>query len=548
MTRRSTVSRWLTLALLPLGCTSRPNESGPAKAPAAARVIAETSTSPLLTDTARTAVRAGAGALQVVGLGVRNTGDSLDGFAFLPHGSCALVYARGGGSIVDLDLFAYADDGTQYGSDEAPDDLPTLIFCAETRNERIFLAAKVAQGQGPVAIGLHDVPKKSRQAFVDLVGARQKVSKLGPDAEPWPALNEKVSDHLQALGGTWRDVRRVALPIDARVPTRLDAHVPPSRCLDVLTVPEDEYFQVEVTASDATGRILARGTEHEDSRYLVFCADEQGAIIHLEFRPQSGQGLVLVAQSSSVQPGAQLDFQLDLAHVIMLGSSRSPLWSAGSKGVKSYPFPLQGGSIRNHTIKASGCARHSIVIDESVELVRATVRAWSEQGDLLAEGLNHFGGALVVCHTGTVELEIESDQSVAHARLVSIPAEEQSTTFSTLPLASSRALSRHDALTPFNRRDMKLEVTALELLENKPQTLPLQLPSDACTTIALGLTASNGWVELRLRDATSQTLLSRAWGRSSAGLSFCSTSEPLSSVIEIRQELGSSSALLIKSR
>src|SRR5690606_18035487 len=209
---------------------------------------------------------------------------SLDGFAFLPQGSCALVYARGGESIVDLDLFAFADDGTQYGADEAPDDLPTLLFCAETRSERIFLTAKVAHGQGPVAIALHDVPVEDRQRLIDLVGARQKVSKMAPDAQAWPSLNEKVSEHLKALGGAWRDVRRVALPIDARVPTRLDAQVPPERCLDVLAVPEDDYLQLEVTATDQNGRILTRGAEHEDTRYLIFCADKRGGNVHLEFR------------------------------------------------------------------------------------------------------------------------------------------------------------------------------------------------------------------------------------------------------------------------
>src|SRR5690606_40429556 len=54
--------------------------------------------------------------------------------------------------------------------------------------------------------------------------------------------------------------------------------------LPILSVPEDDYLQLEVTATDQNGRILTRGTEHEDTRYLIFCADKRGGNVHLEFR------------------------------------------------------------------------------------------------------------------------------------------------------------------------------------------------------------------------------------------------------------------------
>lgn len=499
-------------------------------------------------DTARTATGAGAGALQQVAVGVRQSGDSLDGFAFLPQGSCALVYARGGGSIVDLDLFAFADDGTQYGADEAPDDLPTLLFCAETRSERIFLTAKVAHGQGPVAIALHDVPVEDRQRLIDLVGARQKVSKMAPDAQAWPSLNEKVSEHLKALGGAWRDVRRVALPIDARVPTRLDAQVPPERCLDVLAVPEDDYLQLEVTVTDQNGRILTRGTEHEDTRYLIFCADKRGGNVHLEFRPQSGQGLVLVALSSSTQPGTQLDFPSDLVNVIVLGVPRSSPSLADPKVTKSKPFALQTGEIHNHPLQLNGCARYSIVDDVTGDLVVATARAWNKRGELLAESRNHFGDPLFVCHTGALQLELESDQRVSAARLLSIPIPKQYSELTALPLAASRALSRFDALHPTKKNDANWEVTELKLEPNQLHTVPLALPPHTCLTVAVGVTASGGWVEMRARDTARQAILSRAWGKTSAGLELCATSVALDAVVEIRSEQAPSGAVFIKSK
>jgi hypothetical protein len=106
-----------------------------------------------LQDTARSAQAAGAGPLQLLSFGSGTAGDKVDGFVHVPAGRCVLVYARSSGTVEDLDLHAYGDDGTPFGSDESPDDLPTLLLCPQ-EERRLFVAARVAQGHGLVALGV----------------------------------------------------------------------------------------------------------------------------------------------------------------------------------------------------------------------------------------------------------------------------------------------------------------------------------------------------------------------------------------------------------
>ena len=51
------------------------------------------------------------------------------------------------GGVEDVDLFVYADDGTSYGSDEAPDKRPTLMVCPGEA-QRLYVVARIAQGNG----------------------------------------------------------------------------------------------------------------------------------------------------------------------------------------------------------------------------------------------------------------------------------------------------------------------------------------------------------------------------------------------------------------
>jgi hypothetical protein len=289
---------YLTIAVLIVGCGRHRGEVPlPEHGNVAKTVVEPTDSVALLSDTARIARKAGAAELQLIGLGVRQLGESVDGFVSLPKNRCAIIYARASSTVDDLDLVAYADDGTLYGSDEALDDLPTLIVCSKARDERLFVSARVAQGAGLVAVGLNDVHPGARAAVLQAVGARGRKGKGATEAEAWPSLNEAVASSLQALGGRWADLRRVALPLDARIPTRLSAQIPENRCLSALALPETANMEIAMQATDHTGRIIGLSSEQDGLLLMVVCNPGAASHISFEFRPRNGQGLVLVALS-----------------------------------------------------------------------------------------------------------------------------------------------------------------------------------------------------------------------------------------------------------
>ncbi len=152
-----------------------------------------------LAHSAEAAEEQGAGRLRVVGFGSGAPGDVVDAFVFIPEGRCALVYARGNDTIEDLDLHAFGDDGTEFGSDEAPDAQPSLLICPE-RDTRVYFAARVAQGHGVLALGLHDVAPKAAVSVARAVGARNHSTDAQDVNEPWPGLGEALELHREEMG------------------------------------------------------------------------------------------------------------------------------------------------------------------------------------------------------------------------------------------------------------------------------------------------------------------------------------------------------------
>src|SRR5690606_12344026 len=142
----------------------------------------------------------------------------------------------------------------------------------------------------------------------------------------------------------------------------------------------------------------------------------------------------------------------------------------------------------------------SIINDHTGDLVRATARAWTKKGELLAESSYHFGDPLFICHTGALQLEIESEQTVSAARLLSISLFKQYSELTALPLASSRALLRLEALNPTEKNDANWKMMKLKLEPNQLHAVPLAVPPHTCLTLSVGVTASGGWVEMRARD------------------------------------------------
>ncbi len=259
-----------------------------------------------LAHSAEAAEEQGAGPLRVVGFGSGAPGDVVDAFVFIPQERCALVYARGNDTIEDLDLHAFGDDGTEFGSDEAPDAEPSLLICPE-RDTRLYLAARVAQGHGVLALGLHDLAPQDAVRIARAIGARNHSSDPRDVDEPWPGLGEALELHREEIGGHWIDQRRVALPVDSRVATHISVTVPAQRCLDALALASDEVARLELLAEDENGRIFARGRQKGPNRSLLFCAGEQAQELRLMIRPHAGRGLAVLTVSTTRGPQDRFD-------------------------------------------------------------------------------------------------------------------------------------------------------------------------------------------------------------------------------------------------
>ncbi len=497
----------------------------------------------LLADTAKIAEAGGAGPLQAVAVGVRRVGESLDGFVLLPKDACALVYARAGGSVVDLDLHAYADDGTQFGADEAPDDLPTLLICGTTDASRIFISARVAQGQGLVALGVHDVPMSEKARVQGTVGARNRTSKYDTSTDAWPNLSQDVAEHLRSLGGKWTDLRRVALPVDARMPTQLDADVPARRCLDVLVNPEDPYLQVDMTVSDGHHRVISRGTEVGGRRFAIICSGDAPEEVHLGLRPQAGQGLVLVALSLTQLPGAEIDFSPHVP-ITQLGFFAPPTLSDNQRILRRETRTMSAGRLETVTLTSRGCQGYSLQVEGT--LLASEMRAYDSAGRLLGELPWGSPQQMITCYDGELRLEWESHQDQAKVELIvtalGLSHEEE---LKRNPLSTSRALLRAGAQIPQTDRQHVASALKVELDGGKLYRGATKPAAGRCRTLAVGASEDAGWIDLRvLREDTSPTV-ERAGGRTSAALTICGqNTKPIS--FEIRWSGPSTTASIVE--
>ena len=235
-------------------------------------------------------------------------GDRVMSMLEVPEGDCAVAIARATPSVDDGDLFAYGEDGAVLGSDEGSDKSPALLVCPP-HPRRILLVARIAAGHGLVAIGAERVALRDAPRAASVYGVRYQPGELAKRMSVWPGLDEKVEEHRRRVGGRWVDVRRVAVPLDARTPTRVSASIDAERCLDVLIAPSDEVTAVDVVVQGEDGRVLGRAQSEGRDRTLIVCSPTPVSI-SLELRPHLGIGLAVVMLSRS-EEGSEPDIDAE---------------------------------------------------------------------------------------------------------------------------------------------------------------------------------------------------------------------------------------------
>lgn len=476
------------------------------------------------------AMALGAGPLSVVASAAAFEGERLGGFVDVPEDVCVLAYARASRSMEDLDVAIFSEEGTPLSVDEAPDSHPTVMLCPP-HPERVYASVHVASGEGLVTLGAQLVPRLAAPVLSATFGAKGSAGEGPRPADAWPGLDDHVRAHRTGLGGHWEDVRKVALPVDARMPTFIAFPLEADQCTDALVLPSDEVALLEVEALDSEGRLLARAHEGSKARSLTLCSTVTGNA-SLSIRPHVGRGLAAVVVGRARGSEArELSRRPDVAWTASVrpleeerGLRNAELAKAG------YEKPTQTqqgmGAIGRRigfTVEGKGtCQRIDVVGGLPLALVEA--RAWDEAGNLLGVSEGTTSAVLLSCGKGNARVEVEVRGRPGPMVILTRKEKWQSPVFEARPVAGARMLtamgdgplSLHEG-APFAARMVSLE-------PGKRTTLPETIAQGKCLRIALGVQGEGSGVEARVFD-TEGVELDRGTGIFSTSLRACAPSD-----------------------
>jgi hypothetical protein len=557
--RRRAVKMPSTIRVAALGVALASCRPPPSSVPTAPAVSAPTSVVAdhldgrrWLTHDAEVAVSLGAGPLLVAGADVGGEGDRVGGFVTIAPDQCALAYARGSLGVEDLDLYAYADDGTILAADEASDPQPAIVICPP-HPSRAYVVARVVGGRGVVAVGVHSLGTNVAAQVGKALGARGRPGEELGRAEAWPGLDDKVNEHRRRIGAHWEEVRRVAVQADARAATRISAALDAGRCLDIYVVPGEEFAQLDVTIFDSDDRIVMRAAPFGRDRAAVLCSTVSMPI-SVELRPHAGQGLCAIVLARSAVGGEREVSGPVYVHRIApdadLGIERA---ERGRKlRTLGYPEPALVGTgtadvgrrLSFPITLPDGCARVDVVGGRP--LAGLTADIWDASNNLVASGASGDGATLFACGKGGhARIDLEA---LNRPGPVAIEVRRESTALPALvahPLAASRLLSalhgRSDPVTAGAAASVKV----LSLDPSSLRTFDIDIPDSRCGDIVAALDAGGSGLEMRLLDAPSGEEYALERGRLLAQGHVCATGRARSLRGELRLSAGKADALVV---
>jgi hypothetical protein len=472
-------------------------------------------------------------------------GDRISALLEVPKQECAVVIARGSTSIEDLDLLAYGEDGAPLGSDEAADREPSLLICPPHPG-RVLVAARIAQGHGIVAVGTERVPPQLAKKAAERYRVKPREAGDPVRLKAWPGLDELVLRERGRVGGKFQDLRRVALALDAGVPTTLPATIDAGRCVHALFVPSDDVSHLDVAALDDQGRVLGRAVGSGRQRALVICSPATTEV-SFEIRPHTGRGLAVAALSRSL-PGTEGEIEGEVIRrdVFPAGNAKSEL-AALEQRLKKLGYAkvlplakvdLQVGRRSSTALTLGpGCTRIDVVGSAPVRGVSA--RLWSDTGALRAEASAGGSVTLFGCGAGKVRLDSSAvlapgPVSITLRREPDVPPE-----LVRFPLAGGRLVARMLSRGVLRRADAIGKVTELGLTSEQLLSVPLMVPLDRCLDVDVAIEGNAAGVELRAVDSDAELELDAAAGESAASARLCAFSRGSQGSLNVRIELRS---------
>lgn len=541
----------LTTILL-LGCHASPPRS-PAH-PTTPGATGSIETSFIAADVVR-ARRAGASEATILGAGAGAAGDTLGGRAKLPDGSCSLFLAAGSSSVEDVDLFVYESDGTVLASDESPRAAAGVVVCPP-HPSRAYAFARLASGHGLFSIAQQDVPPDKADAVAHAVGARGGLQPSPIADSGWPGLDEAVSARRQALGGSWHDVRRIAVPMDPRAPTRVSAPIEAGQCLDAIVVPGDEIAFVDLAVLDGDGRIVGHDLGDGRSPAIAVCSKVR-VDLTFEARPRAGRGLAALWISSTSDAAEISAFgqivQYDPTQGMALAEARDVIDHERAKDGRPPPRTvLTGSSVVGRRSSfdlplATGCSRIDLVAGAPAKGLEAWL--WSASSMLLAHAFGGTSTTLFSCAPGQkARLDVEG---VSHAGPFAIEIRDEhdaSPVLSRYPLAAGRLLQRLWAARRLRSANDAGTPTVVSLVPTAIEASESVVPIGRCLDVALALDTGAEGAELRFVDEETGEELSLKRGTHSAFGSVCASGPRPSLRLRIETRVGAGTANALVAR
>ena len=549
-------SRALALVCVPLAAVAcggaRPSPAPrTVKAPLAApRVtVGELESRVLFGDVPQRASRLGAGALSIAASGEMVEGERVGAFVDVPSDVCLLAYGRASGSVEDLDIAAFADEGNPVAVDEGPDPRPTLLLCPP-HPERVYLAAHIAAGEGLVALGAQLVPVDKALEVARAVGARGGYGEGPRPAETWPGLDDKVRSRRTSLGGTWDEVKRLAIALDARAAGYVTFPVEADGCVDLLVVPDDTVALLDVEVMDSEGRVVARAREGGTDRSATVCSPVAftGSIA---VRPHVGRGLAAIVVARARGGTARdLSTRADVAWVAPaqpLEQTRNARNAVLAKAGYAAPASTISGALtigRRASVPldlgaTAACTRVDVVAGAPLALVEANV--WDDGGMLVTTAEGPDGATLFACGKGKVRLDLETRGRPGPFTVLTRKERWQDAEFTRHPLAAARMLARAADGIGMVHEGAALGVRGASIDAAKLVAWEAAVPAGKCLRVSAGAQGEGTGLDLRAFDVANNEEIDRSHAANATAVRACA---PANAARPVRVELRATSGKL----
>jgi len=500
-------------------------------------------------DDGKRAEAAGADRARILVAEAGAVGDRFSSVVDVDERDCLLVMARASDKIADLDLYTYSESGSILAIDDRPDAKPTLLICPP-HPKHIYVTARIATGQGVVAIGVHRVPPQLSNPIRHALQIRDDKSGLDSSSNAPPDLDARIQSHHRAIGGKWIAVAQSTIVVDSRVPTVTGLLIQEGTCIDLLVVPTPHVLALDIELLDDQGRTLGRAPIADRERWMIACSRESRPIT-LQIRPHDGYGSVVLLVSRGT---------LEMGHAtrqaIELGESQplQLLTDTEHKALEHLGYP-HGKLLGNFLIErgfqrrfvasgARGCTRFDVFAGAPSQGVQG--RLYTANGELLASDgdAQHF--PLMACLPGKITMVLETIGRGGPVQIEQRQDIADSPHAVNLPRAAARMFQRAWNLGLAKSFGQFSTLESISLFEEKVWERDITPDPGQCSGYFMALDGDASGIDLRIIDAKTEEILSGEQHSDTAHAEICAPKDDKPHVYRLRATVqsGKSSALL----